>query len=433
MVRAGFFIGAFWVVLSGQVMAAESLESLVNGEQYQQAYDLALPQLEQRAGEPGFDFLYGMAAIETGHPQEALFAFERALAVEPQDHRARLELARAYFMLGNFEQSRLLFEAVLASNPPPRVRENIQRFMDQLTARKQQRDQQFSANVDFSVGIDSNINSATEVQTISLPIGLVLTLGDGSREIADEFYELAVNATYLKLLRKDSGLFAAFSLSDHENFSYNQFDLRSTGLSLGYLYKAGDQSLRVPLQWQMLEVDRTMFRTSHGAGVEWSFDYAQQQQLTLFGQWAQQRHNDSEQLRDVDLALVGAAWSYEFTPWRTKLSVSGYLADESAVDNTYDYFGRTYFGSRLAAQWQPKTDHELQLSWSQQSIKHDAIQPVFGKVREDDCSQLALEWRWRFDPHWNAGLTISNTNNSSNIDIYTYGRTQEYFSLGYDY
>jgi tetratricopeptide (TPR) repeat protein len=227
MMKTGFFIGAFWVMLSGQVMAAESLESLISGRHYQEAYDLAWPQLEQRAGEPDFDFLFGMAAIESGHPQEALFAFERVLALRPQDHRARLELARAHFMLGNFDQARRLFDAVLATNPPQRVRDNIAKFMEQMTLLKQQRDHYFSATVDFKIGLDSNINSATEVQSISLPIGLALTLADASREIADEFYELAVMGSYLKLLRKDAGLFAELAISDHQNFTYNQFDLQS--------------------------------------------------------------------------------------------------------------------------------------------------------------------------------------------------------------
>lgn len=433
MVRTGFFIGAFWVVSSAPVMAADTLESLVNSGQYQRAYELAQPQLGERAGDSRFDFLFGMAAIEAGHPQEALFAFERVLAALPQDHRARLELARAHFMLGNYEQARQLFEAVLAANPPPRVRANIERFLDQLTSRKQQRDRAFNASADFKIGMDSNINSATEVETIALPIGLVLTLGDTSREIADEFYELGVSGNYLKLLRKDMGLFASFAFSDHQNVSYNQFDLRSTGVSLGYIYKDGDQSLRIPLQWQMLEVDRAMFRTSSGIGVEWGLSYNKNQQLSIFGQWAQQRHNDSEALRDVDLLLAGAALSHDFASIQTRLSLSAYVASEAAADELYDYFGRGYFGSRLAAQWQLHPQHSLQLSWSQQSIEHDAIHPVFGKLREDSYSQLSLEWGWNFDQHWNAGLTLSSSSNTSNIEIYTYGRTQQYFSLGYNF
>ena len=409
-------------------MAADRLESLVDSGEYQQAYELALPQLEQNAGEPGFDFLFGMAAIESGYPQQALFAFERVLAVEPQNQRARLELARANFMVGNVDEAKRLFDAVLATNPPQHVRENIQRFLDQINVRGQQRDHQFNASVDFKGGLDSNVNSATQVQSISLPIGLVLGLGDTSRALADEFYELGVSGSYLKLLRKDMGLFTALTLSDHRNASYHQFDLLSTGLSLGYIYKSGKHTLRIPLQWQQLSVGHAMYRNSGGVGAEWGFDFAKQQQLTLFGQWAQLRYKDSEQYRDADLSLAGGAWSYSFVPGGATLSLSAYLADETTTDSTYNYLGRNYVGNRLALQWQPKVSHELLLSWSQQNIH-----PVFGKRREESYSQLALEWNWHFVPHWSAGLTLNHFNNSSNIEIYSYDRTQEYATLGYSF
>lgn len=432
MQKREFLIGALWVALSFQGAAAQTLESLIEGGHYQQAYELALPQLGQRAGESGFDFMFGMAAIESGQPQEALFAFERVLAAQPWDHRARLELARAHFMLGNFDQARRLFETVLATHPPQRVRDNIQRFLDQLDSRNQQRDRQFSASAELSFGMDSNINSATEVESVALPIiGQVLTLSETSREIADEFYELAVNASYLKLLRKDSGLFAALSLSDHQNVSYNQFDIRATGATFGYIRKRGNDSLRLPLQWQMVEVARTRFRTSTGLGLEWSRSRPGAGQLALFGQWARQRHNDSEALRDADLLLAGAAWSLEAAALRSRLSVSAYFASEQAVDNQYDYFSRSYPGLRLAVQWQLQPQHGLELALARQSSGYGAVHPLFGLQREDGYSQMSLAWRWSIDSHWSAGLTLSSSRNDSNIEIYSYDRTQHYFTLGY--
>lgn len=430
--RRRLLIGVVGVLWSGVVLAADLLENLINSGQAQRAYELAAAQQAERAGDPVFDFTFGLAAIESGHPQDALFAFERVLDAQPLDQRARLELARAHFMLGNYEQARQLFETVQASNPPARVRDNIQHFLDQMKPRISQRDRQEGAGVTFRSGIDSNINSATEVENITLPVGLVLTLDENSRAISSEFYELAVNASHLQLLRKDSGLFTTFSLNDHRNAGYGEFDLRVTGVGFGYLRKWEGQTLRIPVQWQMVEVDRAMFRTSRGLGVEWGFEVAQQQ-LALFGQWAQQRHNDSESLRDVDLLLSGAAWSHELTEWRLRGSASLYVANERALDSAYDYFGRRYLGGRLALTWQPAPGHELQLGWSQQAIRHAATHPVFGKERADGYRQLELEWNWRFAPHWTLGLGFSNVDNQSNIELYRYGRRQEYFSVGYEF
>jgi tetratricopeptide (TPR) repeat protein len=413
--------------------AADTLESLMDEAKYQQAYELGLSQMPERAGEHEFDFLFGFAAIEIGRPQEAVFALERALADIPEDHRARLELGRAYFMLGNFEQAEKHFKEVLAVNPPPQVQENIAVFLEQISDRSKGRDEQFSMSAEMKIGLDSNINSATEVTTVQLPIGLILSLGDTSREISDEFLEINLSASYLKLLRKDMGWFAAASLNEHQNASISIFDLRVTSLSGGFIYKSGKTSFRLPLQWQLMEVDRNKYRISSGLGLEYGYQPAKTQQVTLFGQYAEQRHIEAQKLRDVDLTLFGAAYGYDLPQLKVKLSASAYFADEKPLGYAQNHNGREYTGLRLGVNWVPQPQHDLQLSVTQQTVEHDEIHPAFGKIREDDYSQVSLDWGWRFDPAWRLGLAFSHTTNDSNLTIYTYGRTQQYLSLKYNF
>jgi len=208
--------------ISQSVVAAESLEALVESGQYQAAYELAMIQELDQAGEPHFDFLYGLSALEVGHPQLAVFALERVLVEVPQDHRARLELGRAYFVLGDFEKSRELFDKVLAANPPPRVRDNVQLFMHELEQRSKLRDRQFSSNVGLKLGHDSNINSATTLYSTTLPdSGVTLELPETSRELSDDFAELDASASYLQLLRKDMGYFLSASFNQHQNINHD--------------------------------------------------------------------------------------------------------------------------------------------------------------------------------------------------------------------
>ena len=76
--------------------------------------------------------MYGLSALEAGEPNEAVFALERVAATSTDGvlrQRARLELARAYFVTNNLTASENLFNQVLASNPPPNVQQNIQAFL----------------------------------------------------------------------------------------------------------------------------------------------------------------------------------------------------------------------------------------------------------------------------------------------------------------
>jgi len=417
----------------GQLQAAESVNSLVEAGQYQQAYELALPLVADRAGEPQFDFDYGMAALETGRPQEAAFAFERVLAMEPRDHRARLELARAHLLMGNYEQSQSLFFEVLASEPPPLVRENIQNFLDELDSRLKKRSQSFSAMVDLKMGADSNVNSATQVSSVdTLAFGPV-SLDETSRELSDSFAELGLRSNYIKLLNKKAGVFVSGSLFDRHNEDYNQFDIRSLGINAGFLYKARHRLIRIPLQWQMLEVGRAAFRRSNGIGLEWGEEFNSDQQLTAFLQWSRLRYVESQTLRDGDSMILGVGWNASLNSIQTKVSAGIYFSDESPENVLGSHFGRELLGYRLSGEWHGKKDHEFTLSWSVQAVEHDSVHTTFGKVRDDDFSSLSFEWQWQIEPSWRVGFVSAYMDNSSNLNIYTYKRKQNYVSVRYTY
>ncbi len=419
--------------ISKSVLAAESLEALVETAQYQAAYELAKSQELDLAGEPQFDFLYGLAALETGHPQLAVFALERVLVAEPQDHRARLELGRAYFALGDFEKSKELFEQVLAADPPQRVKDNVQLFMDKLQQRSKQRDRQFSSRVGFKLGHDSNINSATTLNSITLPVGLTLELDDSSRELSDSFAALDASVRYLQLLRKDMGYFISASFNEHQNTDYDAFDTRLLGLSGGYVYQANGYSVRLPLQYQYLQVDAEFFRSSAGLGLEWSKSTQTGSQFMLFSQWAQQRHADAYNVRDVDLGLFGLGVSHSYPSARLVFSLSAYSAREKSKQAAGEHFGRGYRGLRLGLNWTPRLAQQFQLGVTVQQVEHDAVHPLFSVVREDDYAQVSLDWVWRFRPQWSFSAGTSYSQNDSNIDIYTYKRSVLSLGCAYDF
>lgn len=68
----------------------QELNQLIGAGQFEQAYQLAISNLTEWEGDTEFDFIYGIAAIESGSPNEAVFAFERvALTAEDPTLRQR--------------------------------------------------------------------------------------------------------------------------------------------------------------------------------------------------------------------------------------------------------------------------------------------------------------------------------------------------------
>jgi len=420
--------------ISQSVVAAESLEALVESGQYQAAYELAMIQELDQAGEPHFDFLYGLSALEVGHPQLAVFALERVLVAVPQDHRARLELGRAYFVLGDFEKSRELFDKVLAADPPRRVKDNVQLFMHELEQRSKLRDRQFSSNVGLKLGHDSNINSATVESSVLSPVFGPVVLDEDSRELSDSFAELDASASYLQLLRKDMGYFVSASFNQHKNITRDGFDTGLLGFSGGYVYQSGGHTVRVPLQYQYLRVDSDFYRSSSGLGLEWSKSTQTGAQYMLFSQWAQQRHGDADDVRDVDLGLFGLGASYGIPATKLAFNLSAYTAREKSKQVGGEHFGRGYSGLRLGSSWTPRPAHELQLGLTVQQVEHDAINSsISTEIREDDYAQVRFDWLWRFKPQWRVSFGASYSENDSNINLYTYKRSMQYLGCSYDF
>ena len=118
-------------------------------------------------------FLIGLAAMERSQQPdvspadreallgEAIAAFRLMLVNRPELVRVRLELARAFFFLGDDDLAREHFEDVLAGNPPPAVVTNVRRFLVEIRARRR-----WSLRGGIALAPDTNIGATSEERII---------------------------------------------------------------------------------------------------------------------------------------------------------------------------------------------------------------------------------------------------------------------------
>jgi hemolysin activation/secretion protein len=102
-----------------------------------EAYALLEPLALERSGEVRFDYLLGIAALDSGKPDKAVQPFGRVLAATPDFDGARLDMARAYYQLDNLPRAKAEFETVLQHNPPAKARATIQAYLDKIAAQAQ--------------------------------------------------------------------------------------------------------------------------------------------------------------------------------------------------------------------------------------------------------------------------------------------------------
>jgi tetratricopeptide (TPR) repeat protein len=423
-----------WVLLQGLPAVAgetaKEIERLLDAGSTQRAYQLAESRAAEEAGDPEFDFLYALAAIEVGHPERAVFALERVLFLHPQNDRVRLELARAQFLLGNYPEARTQFEWVLTHRPPTNVREQIKLFLAKINEQEKAVRPSFHSYVNVNSGHDTNINSATADSAVSSPLLPVIPLDETSQELADDFIELEIGGEALRPITKKKILFGKASFSTRDNLDTDEFDIDILGLRGGISFVGKNSIVRVPLQYEQLDLDGEDFRRLFITGIEWERPLTRLDRLAVFGQLGPIEYPD-EEFRDVDLALVGVAWTHNFGQVNRLIALGIYYGDENADsddpgDIPSEYWGRDYVGIYGRFAWNMTPRQAFYASASFQTIEHDAPDPSFGEVRDEDLSQITAGWRWQWRPKWTINVELSHYNNDSNLELYSYDRTQLY-------
>ena len=117
-------------------------------------------------------FLYAKSAYKTKHYKEAVAALQRILIYMPQNIYARFELAKNYYALHNYIESKSLFENLLKENISEDMRKAITSYLANinhyLTPHKKR--VHFLASLSIGAGYNSNINLASSKNDFYVPV-----------------------------------------------------------------------------------------------------------------------------------------------------------------------------------------------------------------------------------------------------------------------
>ncbi len=398
----------------------------------EQAYQSALVGRSNEEGEPGFDFLYGLAAIGVGNYQEAVFALERVIALQPGNDRARVELGRALFHLGNHASAAEHFNTVLSHNPPPNVKWRINSFLANINREIDYRNGKWSFGLGIALGHDSNINNSTSLSTVDIPALGTINLDEESRAVSSNYRELIAEAAFNRPLSKTEGLFARASLKEKDYLSNDDYDSLTLGLIAGYQTQRGSSRLRVPVQLQWMQLDGEHYRDLATVGIDWSSPVADRQTMTLFAQGGLLKYAKQSE-KDIRLGLFGIAYNHELERSGSYVSASFYAGREDTINNDSPQNGRDYYGIKGGFQWEPAPDQRAYLVAGWQESDHSARDPVFASVRRDQQVELLIGWQKQLDRHFKLKAELELTDNRSNITIYDFDRRQLGLDIHYTF
>lgn len=401
----------------------DQARKLLETKRPKEAYDLLRPLEAKRAGEIEFDYLLGIAALDAGDAQSAIFALERVLAVNPNYLQARAEIARAYFVLGEKENARREFRTVRAQDPPGAARQTIDRYLSALEPQKTR----LRAYLEAAAGWDSNVNSATSRSTIALPVfgGAIGQLDAAARKQSSWFAGLGAGVSIDQAISDEWSLLGAASYAGKFNEDFDQFNTSTLDGSAGVRWARGANQLVGLAQGQMYWLDNDRYRNLWGGTGQWLHNLSPTQQFTVFGQYAQLRYPQASQApRDANRAVGGVAYSQAFAgPYSPVAYVSAYAGHERPTDNAYDYLENTPFGVRLGGQASLTAQAVLYGSAAYEHRGYYNPEPTFLVKREDDQFDFRLGLAYMFLPQWTLTPQVAYTKNNSNIQFNEYDRT----------
>ena len=405
-----------------------------------QAYMMLIAEQDKFGGDVEFDYLLGVAALDSGKVDDAIIAFERVLAKNPKNAGAQLDLGRAYFTAGSFDLAEATFLVLRRSNPPPNAMRAINRYLDAINARKKKSARSITAWGETSLGYDTNLTGVPN---------------DFSAAVASSFNLIGIDPTGNSIKRKAPYLGAAIG-ADLEQPLGRNWSALLTGELRGRAYRKesdfnslfgelrggagwtdGDHQLRLLVGGsyfsQEAQAPGEPKPTNDRRGALVSADYrlalSQNQQINVGLTGAQTRFPKND-IEDINSIVISGGWAKTFEGRGAPIvQLSGFFGNDKAerklADDTADKSKRVG-GLRAFAQYS-LTEKLAVFNSTGYTLRND--QSAFARATEvefgrDKLFDTTLGVNWRFKPSCTMRAQWFFSKNASNIAIYDYTRSE---------
>jgi hypothetical protein len=432
------FTAALPAVATADPAAIDRAKAALAAGNAKQAYAELEPLQDRLSGQPEYDYLLGVAALDSGRIDEAVIAFERVLALIPNHAGAQMDIARAYYAAGSFDLAEAAFLKLRASNPPPAAQQAIGRYLDAIQARKAQTQAGWTGYGELGLGHDSNITGvpvdfgAAAQQAFNL-VGIEPTGNSIKRKAA--FLQGALGAEYSRPLSRGWSLFGGGEAKGRAYQDESDFNSASGEVRLGGALNSGQNQWRGTASYLHFDQEGdapgdpkpTNDRRMGGLGLDWRHALDTKTQVGLAAQVNAVRFPENE-IEDFDQVFVAGSWLKSFErPGVPLLYLTAFASHDRARNKFADGVTtksknlaglRGYFQYSLA----PRVQAFAGLAVIHRRDRDEFARSTTVANGRDTYGEAALGLAWQFRERCALRLQYAFSNNSSNIDIYDFDR-----------
>lgn len=426
-----FLLFALCITARAADAVLERARQFIEKSDSKAAFELLIPLQSERAGDPDYDLLLGSAANNIGKYSEAVFALERALAVQPDNARARAEIARSYFYLGERPTAKSEFESVSRQNVPPEVLATIRKYLDAITRVESAERTTIAGYAEMTFGWDSNINAATSGNQIAIPAfgGAVLTLNRAGTGLSDSFGSIGSGVNVRHALTPKLALVGGVDLSKRINAQQNDFNIGSNAANLGINYTHEKSSYTLAYQRQDTYVDYNLYRQARGAIGQYQYKLNEDSILTAYAQYTPLEY-PSQDIRNADRTVGGIAYARALGgDYQPVVFAGAYGGNEAEKGLNVRHLGQEFWGLRAGGRLNIRENLAVFVNASREERRYGGPDPLFLASRNDIQNDQSIGLVYTPAKNWSITPQISHTRNDSNIQINQFERTQVFVTV----
>jgi tetratricopeptide (TPR) repeat protein len=420
----------------------ENARKLLAAGNAKQAYTELIAVEGRLSGMPEFDYLLGVAALDSGKTEDAIIAFERVLAVMPNHAGAQMDLARAYYAAGSFDLAEAAFLKLRAANPPPAAQIAINRYLEAINTRKQQTRAGWSAFGELGLGYDSNITGVPTnfFAASQQSVGIGFDPTGNSLKRSAPFVQGAAGAEYYRPLSRGWSLFTGGELRGRAYRHESDFNLASGEVHLGGALNAGDDQYRATASYSPFsqkgaapgDPKPTNDRRIGGVNLDWRHALDTKTQVGL-GLQVNDVRFPKNKVEDFDQIFLSASWLKSFERRGSPLLyLTGFITEDRAR-NEFDNGvagtstkSKNLAGARSYFQYalNPKLQAFNSIAAIYRRDKDDWARSNIVQKGHDLYGEVALGVLWNFREKCALRFQYAYSRNASNIDIYDFNRNE---------
>lgn len=387
------------------------------------AYALLVDAEPQRAGDPRFDYLLGVAALDAGQVTRAIFALERVVQRQPDNSLARAELGRAYLAAGEADAAREQLRLARQGDVPADAAAALGRVLGAIDQVTPPSGAQLSGYLELGVGYDSNVNSATQQGEFAIPAfgGILFQTAPENRQRHDQVLSTGGGLNAETALSPSWKLVAAAHLRATVDRVVHEMNTVFLDATAGLRHTAGVQSQLIALQNNTAWVGGGLYRSAMGLTGQWQAQLDAASQASMFGQWSHLAYRGQSQ-RNADRSLLGLGYARQSGGAGPLVYGSAYAVQESAKQAGYAHFGHHGAGLRLGLEQPLAAALTGFAEWQHEGRRYGGMEPFFDVGRRDRQNDVSAGMRWSADPRWQLVVQARHVRSASNVVLYDYSR-----------